>query len=102
MPHLDVRRRGSGTARRLLFADEPEPRALQGVFVLLFALDLVLRSVGGTTFHLRSWPAAGAAIALLACAAAVAVPWTRLHDCKSARHGLPRGKSPTPTPPDGL
>jgi len=78
MPHLDVRRRGSGTARRLLFADEPDPRALQAVFALLFALDLVLRSIGGTTFHLWSWPAAGAAIALVACAAAVAVPWTRL------------------------
>ena len=71
MPHSEMRRRGSGTARRLLFADEPDPRMLQGVFVVLFALDLVLRSAGGSTFGLRSWPAAGAAVALVACAAAV-------------------------------
>ena len=71
MPHSEMRRRGSGTARRLLFADEPDPRMLQGVFVVLFVLDLALRSVGGSMIGLRSWPALGSVVVLVACAAAV-------------------------------
>lgn len=76
MAQLEARR-GSGTARRLLFADEPDPRALQGVFVVLFALDLTLRSLGGSGFHVSSWPAVGAVLALLALVAAAVVPWSR-------------------------
>ena len=77
MPQLEARR-GSETARRLLFADEPDPRALQAVFVLLFGLDLALRSVGGAGFRVSSWPAVGCVLVLFALAVAVVVPWPRV------------------------
>ncbi|MFC4783579.1 sensor histidine kinase [Nocardioides sp. MAHUQ-72] len=65
-------------ARRLIFADEPDPRALQGVFALLFLLGRLLRDLGGDGLVARSWPALGIAVAVVACVAAVVVPWSRL------------------------
>ncbi len=50
--------------RRLLFADDPDPRVLQGVFFALLSLDYLLRSVDGTPIELRSWPALGYALAV--------------------------------------
>jgi two-component system phosphate regulon sensor histidine kinase PhoR len=67
-----------GLRRRLLFTDEPDPGVLQGVFALLFVLDLTLRAVGGSPIDLSSWPAAGVALTALTCVLAVTVPWSRL------------------------
>ncbi|GAB6986367.1 sensor histidine kinase [Nocardioides pyridinolyticus] len=67
-----------GLRHRLLFTDEPDPAALQGVFALLFVLDLTLRAVGGSPLELGSWPAAGLALTAVTCALAAALPWGRL------------------------
>jgi len=67
--------RMAGLHRRLLFAEEPDPIMVQGVFALLFVADLGLRSVGGASPALVSWPVAGLGVLLATCLAAVAVPW---------------------------
>jgi two-component system, OmpR family, phosphate regulon sensor histidine kinase PhoR len=67
-----------GLRHRLLFTDEPDPGVLQGVFALLFVLDLTLRAVGGSPLELGSWPAAGLALTAVTCVLAVVVPWSRL------------------------
>ena len=76
MGHLQ--RRLLGLRQRLLFTDEPDPAVLQGVFALLFVLDLTLRAVGGSPLALGSWPTVGLVLTGLGCVAAVAVPWSSL------------------------
>ncbi len=73
-----VRVHATEVGRRLLFADDPDPRVLQGVFFALLSLDYLLRSVDGTPIGLRSWPALGYALALVLMVATVVVPWRRL------------------------
>ena len=51
--------------RRLLEVDDPDVRALQIVFTLLFVLDFVLRFVGAAGVALRSWPTVGLVLALV-------------------------------------
>jgi signal transduction histidine kinase len=63
---------------RVLFAEEPDPRAMQAAFTLLFAVDLALRSADGVRVGPHSWPTAGAAVAAVACLAALVVPWRRV------------------------
>lgn len=76
MGHLG--RRIQVLRERLLFTDEPDTGILQGIFALLFMLDLTLRTVGGSPVDPSSWPAAGLGLVLVSCVAAVAVPWHRL------------------------
>ena len=73
-----VRVHATEVGRRLLFADDPDPRVLQGVFFALLSLDYLLRSVDGTPIGLRSWPALGYALALVLTVATFVVPWRRL------------------------
>jgi signal transduction histidine kinase len=73
-----VRVHATEVGRRLLFADDPDPRVLQGVFFALLGLDFLLRSTDGTPIGLRSWPALGFALAVLLTAATFLVPWHRL------------------------
>ena len=73
-----VRVHATEVGRRLLFADDPDPRVLQGVFFALLSLDYLLRSVDGTPIALRSWPALGYALALVLTVATFVVPWRRL------------------------
>lgn len=61
-----------------LFTDDPDPRVLQGIFALLFALELVLRGVGGTELTLNSWPAHATSLALALCGVAALIPWERV------------------------
>jgi signal transduction histidine kinase len=68
---------GSIAARRLLFAEAPDPRVLQGVFTLLLGLALLLRVVGGPVVELRSWPACGLVLSLVLCVVSAVVPWQR-------------------------
>lgn len=70
--------RAVDASRGLLFAFAPDPRVLQGIFALLFGLDLVLRFAGPSEFVLRSWPTVAVAVAIVACAAAGLVAWSRL------------------------
>ncbi|ABL81443.1 MULTISPECIES: ATP-binding protein [unclassified Nocardioides] len=72
-----VATRLAGLHRRLLFADDPDPELLQGVFAALFLLDFVLRAAGGSSPALASWPVLGLLVMALASAAAIAVPWER-------------------------
>jgi two-component system phosphate regulon sensor histidine kinase PhoR len=67
-----------GLRHRLLFTDEPDPGVLQGVFALLYVLDLTLRAVGGSPLELGSWPEAGLVLTAVTCVLAVAVPWERM------------------------
>jgi signal transduction histidine kinase len=64
-----------------MFAEEPDPRALQAAFALLFALDLALRSSDGAHLDPTAWPPAwptvGAAVVACSCLVAVVVPWGR-------------------------
>ena len=73
-----VRMHASEVGRRLLFADDPDPRVLQGVFIALVGLDLLLRSVDGTPIPLASWPGAGFLLTVALTVATVVVPWHRL------------------------
>ncbi len=68
----------SGVGGRLLFTDDPDPRVLQGVFALLFALDFALRAVGGTDLVMGTWPAHAVALALALCGVAALIPWERV------------------------
>jgi signal transduction histidine kinase len=78
MGHLQ--RRLHGLRRRLLFTDEPDPGTLQGVFALLFVLDLTLRAIGqaGSPLGLWTWPTVGLLLTGVTCVLAVAVDWERL------------------------
>ena len=67
-----------GVGGRLLFVDDPDPRVLQGVFGLLFALDFVLRAMGGSELTLSSWPAHAVTLALAVSGFAALVPWERV------------------------
>jgi signal transduction histidine kinase len=73
-----VRMHASEVGRRLLFADDPDPRVLQGVFFALVALDYLLRHFDGSPIDLRSWPSLGLALATALTVAAFTVPWDRL------------------------
>lgn len=63
--------------RRLLFVDDPDRRVLQGVFIVLVGIDVVLRAAAGN-IALWSWPTVGAVLAVLTTLAALLVPWSRL------------------------
>jgi signal transduction histidine kinase len=77
MEHL--RRRLLGLRHRVLFTDEPDPGILQGVFALLFVLDLTLRAVGsGSVLEIGRWPTAGLVLTAVTCVVAVGVTWVRL------------------------
>ena len=77
MGHLQ--RRLLGLRPRLLFTDEPDPGILQGVFALLYVLDLTLRAVGaGSPLDLGTWPTLGLLLTAVACVLALLVPWDRL------------------------
>ena len=73
-----VRMHASEVGRRLLFADDPDPRVLQGVFIALVGLDFLLRSVDGTPIPLASWPGVGFVLTVALTVATVVVPWHRL------------------------
>ncbi len=73
-----LRRRLAGAWERLLFTDEPEPAVLQGVFALLFVLDLTLRTVSGATFDTGGWPTAGLLLTGVTSLLALVLPWQRL------------------------
>ncbi|MGZ8738249.1 MAG: histidine kinase dimerization/phospho-acceptor domain-containing protein, partial [Nocardioides sp.] len=68
----------TGVGSRLLLTDDPDPRVLQGVFALLFALDFALRSLGGTELTLGTWPAHAVSLALAVCGVAALIPWERV------------------------
>ncbi|MGY2702868.1 ATP-binding protein [Nocardioides sp. HB32] len=75
--HLE--RRLLGLRQRLLFTDEPDPGVLQGVFALLYVLDLTLRAAGnGSPLDVGMWPTVGLALTAITSVLAVAVPWERL------------------------
>jgi two-component system, OmpR family, phosphate regulon sensor histidine kinase PhoR len=74
----DLGRRLTILRQRILFTDDPDIGVLQGVFTLLFVLDLTLRAVGGTTYDVGSWPSAGLGLVVVTCVAAVTVPWHTL------------------------
>lgn len=73
-----LHRRLLGLRHRLLFTDEPDPAVLQGVFALLFILDLTLRAFGDSPFELGSWPAVGLALTAVGCVLALVMPWDRV------------------------
>jgi two-component system phosphate regulon sensor histidine kinase PhoR len=73
-----VRLRAGDVGRRLLFADDPDPRVLQGVIAVIVSLDYLLRTVDGSPIALRSWPTLALALALVLTAATFVVPWSRL------------------------
>jgi signal transduction histidine kinase len=73
-----VRLHAGDVGRRLLFADDPDPRALQGVFFALISLDFVVRSFDETPIPLASWPGLSFALAIVLTVATYAVPWRRL------------------------
>ena len=67
-----------GVSGRLLFVDDPDPRVLQGAFALLFALDFVLRALGGSDLTASPWPAHALTLVLALCGLAALVPWERV------------------------
>ncbi|HEU4812151.1 MAG TPA: ATP-binding protein [Nocardioides sp.] len=73
-----MRDRSVDATRGLLFAFAPDPRVLQGIFGLLFGLDLVLRFAGPSEFILGSWPTIAVGLGIVACAMACLVPWSQL------------------------
>ncbi|HYF72672.1 MAG TPA: HAMP domain-containing sensor histidine kinase [Nocardioides sp.] len=72
---LDVR--AAGLHRRLLFAEDPDPVMVQGVFALLFLADLVLRAVGGSELSVGPWPLVGLGVVAATSLASLVVPWQR-------------------------
>jgi signal transduction histidine kinase len=76
MSHLGSRLHG--LRQRLLFTDEPDPVFLQGIFALLFAAGLTLRTLGTDSFDLGSWPTVALALVGAGCVAAAVVPWETL------------------------
>ena len=72
-----VAERLAGLHRRLLFADDPDPELVQGVFAALFLLDILLRTAGGSPLSLGSWPVAGLIVMALVSTAAITVRWER-------------------------
>ena len=74
-----VQRRLLALRQRLLFTDEPDPAILQGVFALLYVLDLTLRAVGDDgPWDVGTWPTVGLVLTGATCVLAAAVPWQRL------------------------
>ncbi len=63
--------------RRLLFVDNPDRRALQGVLMLMLGVDVALRAVAGHV-PLVSWPAFAALLAGLVTVAVFVLPWAQL------------------------
>jgi signal transduction histidine kinase len=63
--------------RRLLFADEPDPRLLQGVFALVCCVAGGLLLAGGQDLTLDSWPGRALVLLLGLSGVAAVVPWRR-------------------------
>jgi signal transduction histidine kinase len=77
MGHLH--RRLADLRPRLLLTAEPDPGVLQGVFALLYVLDLTLRAVGGSNpLDAGGWPTVGLVLTAITCVLAVTLPWHRL------------------------
>jgi signal transduction histidine kinase len=60
---------------RLFFAEDPDPRVLQGVFALMCCLSGALLVAGGSTVTLDSWPGLALVILLGLSGLAALVPW---------------------------
>ena len=60
---------------RLFFAEEPDPRVLQGVFALMCCLSGALLVAGGTSVGLHSWPGLALVLLLGVSGLAALVPW---------------------------
>jgi two-component system phosphate regulon sensor histidine kinase PhoR len=75
-PRRDPTRLGGG----LLLTADPQPQALQGMFSLLLAVGIVLRTISGESFVLSTTSSIGLAVVvtLLASGLAALLPWDRL------------------------
>jgi two-component system phosphate regulon sensor histidine kinase PhoR len=60
---------------RLFFAEEPDPRALQGVFALMCCLAGALLVAGGEQVSLHTWPGLALVLLLGVSGLAALVPW---------------------------
>ena len=116
-----VRMHASEVGRRLLFADDPDPRVLQGVFIALVGLDFLLRSVDGTPIPLallagarlraggradrrhvrrsRGTACRASRSASSRCSTSWPSAWLRLDDRGQRRRGRDRRTRPVARPP---
>jgi two-component system phosphate regulon sensor histidine kinase PhoR len=72
--HRDASRVGGG----LLLTADPQPHALQGMFALLIAIGITMRTVAGETFTTDSAAGLAVVVTLLASGMAALLPWDRL------------------------
>ena len=70
----DASRVGGG----LLLTADPQPHALQGMFALLIAIGITMRTVAGETFTTESAAGLAVVVTLLASGMAALLPWERL------------------------
>lgn len=70
----DVSRVGGG----LLLVADPDPRALQGMFALLIAVSVTVRSLSGEMLNTTSEAGLAVIVTLLASSMAALIPWERI------------------------
>ncbi|MGZ6748791.1 MAG: histidine kinase dimerization/phospho-acceptor domain-containing protein, partial [Nocardioides sp.] len=78
MSDRDTGGRALALSRRVLFGEQPDPRVLQAVFTVIFALDLGLRQLAGPAGGMGRWPIASVPVIVVAGVLAVTVPWSRV------------------------
>jgi signal transduction histidine kinase len=70
--------RAASTVRRILLTEDPHPGVIQALFVALYVLDLVLRSVGGAGASFGPGPLIGLALVGIVGVVAAIAPWDTL------------------------
>ncbi len=74
-----MEQRGQGPTamvRRFLLTEDPHPGVIQGVFVALYLLDVILRALGGS--GVDAWPAIGLVLVIIITVLAAIAPWSTL------------------------